>query len=421
MNFSIPQNLKVTVVGVGYIGLPTASILASRGYDVTGVDTNLLIIDELNSGSTTIQEPGLGDLLKAGIENGNLRGASGSKSSDIFIVAVPTPFTENKTPDLRFLYSAVDEIASKLKPGNLVILESTIPVGTTEEIGQRIEKLRSDLIVTGSENTKKKIFLAHCPERVLPGRILTELVENNRIIGGVNSESTKKAISFYKTFVNGELLATNSKTAEFAKLAENTFRDVNIALANEFSILSKELNINVWEMIELANHHPRVNILNPGPGVGGHCIAVDPWFLVNALPKSTKLIRAAREVNDDMPNYIVKTVKESLKLFANPTVACLGLSYKANVSDVRESPAMQIVELLGQQLDLNLILVEPNINSAFDKFNSTFNIKFSNLDNALLSSDIVLLLVGHKEFENINPILLKNKIIIDTIGFWESK
>ena len=351
------MNEKVCVVGLGYIGLPTASLLATKGFQVYGIDVNESAVEMINSGKVHIYEPDLDIMVKAAVQSGNLKAGIVPETSDIFILAVPTPFKDDHKPDLTYVEQATKTIAPYIKPGDLVILESTSPVGTTEKVTEWILEEREDLTVTEEINSNKGVFfVAHCPERVLPGHILRELVENDRIIGGINQNSTKKTVDFYKKFVKGKILETNARTAEMAKLTENSFRDVNIAFANELSMICDELNINVWELIGLANRHPRVNILQPGPGVGGHCIAVDPWFIVDAAPEQAKLIHTARQVNDYKPGYVIDKIREKADKFKNPIIACLGLAFKANIDDLRESPSVEIVEYLAnQQLYLNQI------------------------------------------------------------------
>ena len=420
---------EVSIIGVGYIGLPTAGLLATRGYQVNGIDKNSNLINDLRNGISTINEPGLRAQLAAAIADRKLTFAENPKKSDIFIIAVPTPFKEEKMPDLSAVFSAIDSIIPLLEPGNLVILESTIPVGTTLEVAKRIEIARDDLNLISSikelgknsgQPNINRVYLAHCPERVLPGKILTELVENDRIIGGIDVASTELAVNFYNSFVEGNIYSTNSNTAELTKLAENIFRDVNIALANEFSIICEQFGIDVWEMIELANRHPRVNILNPGPGVGGHCIAVDPWFLVSALPNSTKLIKVARIINDEKPLFILEKIRNEISNFPKPRVACLGITYKPNVDDIRQSPALDIVSELVKDANLEIFLVEPNLSSR-NNLGFPDNMHLVELEDALNASDIVVLLVGHDEFKNFDHDLLEGKIVIDTIGLWRSK
>ena len=406
---------QISVIGVGYIGLPTAAILASKGFDVSAVDTNQDVICKLLSGNFNYMEPGLNEILALAIQSGKLSPAPKPVKSDIFIIAVPTPFGENHQSDLKFVFAAIDSIIPVLEPGNLVIVESTVPIGTTEGIAKTIRAKRPDLTIGSSD---KSIFLAHCPERVLPGHILQELIENSRIIGGINPSSTVKATNFYQEFVRGELFPTDSKTAELSKLAENTYRDVNIALANEFSLICQDNSIDVWEMIRLANRHPRVNILNPGPGVGGHCIAVDPWFIIENAPKQTKIIRADREINESMPSRVVNEITLLAEKFTSPIIACLGLTYKPNVSDYRESPALEIVKNLAKESNNHILVVEPNVEQASALFGAFYNVQLRNLEDALNEADIVVVLVAHNQFLNIDRTKISGKIIVDKVGIW---
>ncbi|MDA2380795.1 UDP-N-acetyl-D-mannosamine dehydrogenase [Bacillus cereus] len=410
------MNEKICVVGLGYIGLPTASLLATKGFQVYGVDVNESAVEMINSGKVHIYEPDLDIMVKAAVQSGNLKAGIVPETSDIFILAVPTPFKDDHKPDLTYVEQATKTIAPYIKPGDLVILESTSPVGTTEKVTEWILEEREDLTVTEEINSNKGVFfVAHCPERVLPGHILRELVENDRIIGGINQKSTKKTVDFYKKFVKGKILETNARTAEMAKLTENSFRDVNIAFANELSIICDELHINVWELISLANRHPRVNILQPGPGVGGHCIAVDPWFIVDAVPEQAKLIHAARKVNDYKPGYVVDKIREKADKFKNPIIACLGLAFKANIDDLRESPSVEIVKYLTD-LDVGEVkVVEPHINS-LPKDLVDKDIELVNLYEAITIADIIVVLVDHEVFYSIDKNILKEKIVIDTRG-----
>ncbi len=400
---------KICVVGLGYVGLPTASLLANRGFQVYGVDVNAHIVETINRGAIHIYEPDLDVLVRAAVNSGNLRATLEPQEADVFILAVPTPFQGEHKPDISYIKAATKAIAPYLGGDNLVILESTSPVGTTEQIGDWIGELRPDL---------KRVYIAHCPERVLPGKVLKELVENDRIIGGINPESTAKAVSFYQQFVNGEILATNARTAELAKLTENAFRDVNIAFANELSLICNQLDIDVWQLVELANRHPRVNILQPGPGVGGHCIAVDPWFIVDSAPEQARLIRVAREVNDHKPEHIVSQVQAAASKFKQPVIACLGLSYKANIDDLRESPALEIVKALAKQQTEELWVVEPHIQQLPATLAHLGNVTLVPLEVALPKADILVLLVDHQDFINLDRQLIEGKTAIDTRGIW---
>ena len=335
----------VCVVGLGYIGLPTAAILAAHGHDVVGVDVNPRHVDEINEGRVSFVEPDLESVVAGVVAQGRLTAQAEVPHADSYIVAVPTPFTESYDVDPKYVKAAAESIAPQLRGGELIILESTSPPGLTEKMGEYIVAARPDLTIEpGERNT---IHLAHCPERVLPGRIMIEIVANDRIIGGVTEEAAVKARDLYATFCKGELLMTDARTAEMAKLVENSYRDVNIAFANELSVISDRLGIDVWKLIELANHHPRVNILQPGPGVGGHCIAVDPWFIVAAAPEEAKLVRLAREVNDAKPEFVLEKTMAKAAKFKEPVIAALGIAFKADIDDLRESPSKAIVERLS--------------------------------------------------------------------------
>jgi len=404
---------RVCIVGLGYIGLPTAAVLANNGFLVRGVDVNEKAVDLINNGQVHIYEPDLDNMVNKVVSEGNLFADIYPDKADVFILSVPTPFKDNHKPDLSFVESATKAIIPYIEPGNLVILESTSPVGTTEKIAEWILNERLDLSI--DENSSSQIFVSHCPERVLPGKILKELVGNDRIVGGINDTSTKKTAEFYETFVEGKVLQTNARTAELSKLTENAYRDVNIAFANELSIICDDLNINVWELINLANHHPRVNILQPGPGVGGHCIAVDPWFIVDAAPEKSLLIHTARKVNDSKPYYIVEKVQEATKNINNPTIACLGLAFKANIDDLRESPSVEIVKKLASIYDQTIFVAEPHIEELPKSLNDV-NIELTKTGKAIDKADVVVLLVDHDYFKMINKEAFLNKIVIDTRG-----
>ena len=400
---------KICVMGLGYIGLPTASLLATKGFEVVGVDVSQKVVDTINKGEIHIVEPDLDILVKSAVHSGNLSASLEPCEADVFIIAVPTPFKDGgpghisgKKPDLSYIESATKKISLYIKPGDLVILESTSPVGTTDEVVAEILKQADHAV---GDN----VYVSHCPERVLPGRILIELVENDRVVGGINDESTKVTVRFYERFVRGAVLATTAKTAEMVKLTENSSRDVQIAFANELSMICETENIDTWEVIELANRHPRVNILNPGPGVGGHCIAVDPWFIVDRSPDCSSLIRTAREVNDKKPEWVIERVKRCADKFKSPIIACLGLAFKADVDDLRESPAFDIVKRLSEQEIGTLMVCEPNL-SSLEGF------RLYDVNDAIEKADIILLLVDHKPFQSLNATELSEKIIIDTRG-----
>jgi UDP-N-acetyl-D-mannosaminuronic acid dehydrogenase len=393
---------KITVLGLGYIGLPTASLLGTKGYKVHGVDTRAEVVDTINQGRIHIVEPDLDILVKSAVQSGNLTASLEPADADVFIIAVPTPLTADRTPDLSHVEAAARTIAPFVKPGNLVLLESTSPVGTTEHLVGRI--LREAGHPIGDD-----VFLAHCPERVLPGKILTELVHNDRIVGGVNEASTDVAAEFLSEFVSGEVFKTTAATAELAKLVENAYRDVNIAFANEISMVAERAAIDPWDLIRLANRHPRVNILQPGPGVGGHCIAVDPWFIIHGYPDDARLIRTAREVNDRKPGWIIEKVKQRAGKFRNPVIACLGLAFKADVDDLRESPALQIVRALRDSGVGEIVVCEPNVRQSPE-------FPLIPMQEAIDRADIVLVLVDHKQFRALKAADLKEKVLMDTRG-----
>ena len=414
-------NPTVAFVGLGYIGLPTAVVMANSGVDVTGVDINEANVERINRGGVTIVEPGLEEELKQAIESGNFRATTSQVHAQTYIIAVPTPFTDNYDVDMKYIYSAAQAIAPQLEGDELVILESTSPPLTTKKMADKILELRPDLVADGAENPEGKpvVYFAHCPERILPGKAMEELRTNDRIIGGQTEEATKRATAVYATFCKAELLPTDDVTAEMAKLTENSFRDVNIAFANELSLIADNLGINVWELINLANHHPRVNILQPGPGVGGHCIAVDPWFIVSADPENSKLIHTARQVNDGKPKWVIEKVKEAISETNASKVAVLGLAFKADIDDLRESPALNIAVDIAEELeDIQILVAEPNVKELPKRLKGFDNAELKNYDEAIAEADVVLLLVDHKEFKDLDTSNLENKTIVDTKGLW---
>jgi UDP-N-acetyl-D-mannosaminuronic acid dehydrogenase len=408
---------RVCVVGMGYIGLPTSAVFADNGIDIIGVDINSATVESINQGKPHIVEPDLDVLLRKVVQAGRLCATTAPERADAFILAVPTPFKGDHVPDLTYIETAAKAIAPFLEKTNLVILESTSPVGTTEQLSHWLADYRPDLTFPHQLGELSDIRVAHCPERVLPGQILREVVDNSRIIGGITRKCAQAAMALYRVFVKGEIHLTNARTAEMAKLSENAFRDVNIALANELSVLCDRQKINVWELIRLSNLHPRVNILQPGPGVGGHCIAVDPWFIVSADPENSSLLRTAREVNLAKPHFVVEKVKELAAGLKEPVIACLGLSYKANVDDLRASPAVDIVEHLARDKVGELLVVEPHVN-ALPKQLLDMGLELWDFDMATNRANILLLLVDHMSFLNVDHDLIKNKHIIDTRGVW---
>ena len=417
----------ISVIGLGYIGLPTAAAFASRKIKVIGVDVNQQTVDTINRGEIHIVEPDLDMIVHAAVTEGYLKATTTPAPAEAFLIAVPTPFypTENSEdipqPNLSYIESAAKAIAPVLKKGNLVILESTSPVGATEQMARWLAESRKDLTFPQTHGEDSDIRIAHCPERVLPGHVMRELVENDRVIGGMSPKCSKESIALYKTFVVGECVVTNARTAEMAKLTENSCRDVQIAFANELSMICDELDIDVWELISLANRHPRINILQPGPGVGGHCIAVDPWFIVSKTPDLANIIKTAREVNDSKPEWVINKVKIAIANFLqeNPdktakdiTIACYGLAFKPDIDDLRESPALNITNAIVELHAGTVIAIEPNI-SELPK--SYIGNKLLNQQEAFEMADIHLLLVDHKEFIENKP---NCGLVIDTKGIW---
>lgn len=416
MNFQ-----TISVVGLGYIGLPTAALIASKNINVIGIDINQNIVDTINRAEIHIIEQGLAQIVKVAVDTGYLRASSNFKPADVFIIAVPTPFKGiDHAADLSYIEAAAKSIAKVLKKGNLIILESTSPVGATEQMIEWLSNVRPDLTFPRVGGGNADIHVAYCPERVLPGNVITELVRNDRVIGGITQSCSEHAKEFYKLFVSGDCIITNTRTAEMSKLTENSFRDINIAFANELSIICDELNINVWELIRIANRHPRVNILQPGPGVGGHCIAVDPWFIINKTPNLARLIKMARQVNDSKPMWVIEKVKVAIAdyLAANPsrhikdiTIGCYGLAFKPDIDDLRESPALQIVREIADAHPGSVVAVDSNISQVIgEKF------RLLNYEEADEIVNIAVLLVDHHEFKSREKPSVD--FIVDTKGIW---
>lgn len=407
----------VAVIGLGYIGLPTAAVLAQAGMTVIGVDIKQANVDAINAGRVPFVEEGLETVVAGTVAQGKLTAQLETPVADAYIVSVPTPFKGDHDADLSYIEAAARGIAPQLSGGELVVLESTAPPGATEAMADVILELRPEF--TKEPNRPNSLYFSHAPERVLPGRIMIEMVENDRIIGGLTREAAEMNRDLYATFCRGELLLTDARTAELAKLTENAFRDVNIAFANELSIIAERQGIDVWELIELANHHPRVNILQPGPGVGGHCIAVDPWFIVSADREFSNLIRTAREVNDSKPEIVLSKVIERAGKFKSPVIAALGIAFKPNIDDLRESPSKDIALALADRLESGTVLVvEPNIDALPREFDGHADVELCDLDSAVERADIVLLLVDHDPFKAFDREKLQEKIVIDTKGLW---
>ena len=394
---------KICIIGLGYIGLPTASMLATHGCSVVGVDINADAVKTINEGKIHIEEPGLEEIVKTAVSSGKLKAYTQPQAADAYIIAVPTPVREDKKACMDYVETATKNILGLLKAGDLVILESTSPPETTT-------KLMVPILEKTGLKIGEELFVAYCPEKVLPGQIIRELVENKRIVGGINEKSALMAKELYETFVKGEIILTDSTTAEMVKVMENTYRDVNIALANELAKISYKLGINAWDVIKFANLHPRVQLHQPGPGVGGHCISVDPWFIVEKNPELAILISRAREINDSMPEFTYQMVLEQVKEIPNPKVTVLGLTYKPDIDDIRESPAIEIAHMLKNNPRINLSICDPHVKG--------FGEELVDLESALKDSDCILLAVNHKEFSSMNPQdvaqLVKNKVIIDT-------
>ncbi|WP_409308313.1 UDP-N-acetyl-D-mannosamine dehydrogenase [Pectobacterium sp. B1J-3] len=414
----------ISVIGLGYIGLPTAAAFASRKKKVVGVDVNKQAVETINRGEIHIVEPDLDTLVKVAVENGYLSAVNKPVAADAFLIAVPTPFKGDHEPDMAYVQSAAESIAPVLKKGDLVILESTSPVGATEQMAEWLAQVRSDLTFPQQAGDHADINIAYCPERVLPGQVVVELIKNDRVIGGMTPVCSARASELYKIFLEGECVVTNSRTAEMCKLTENSFRDVNIAFANELSLICAEQDINVWELIRLANRHPRVNILQPGPGVGGHCIAVDPWFIVSQNPQQARLIHTARLVNDGKPLWVVDQVKAAVanyqaqtdKRASEVTVACFGLAFKPNIDDLRESPAVEITDMIAQWHAGTTLAVEPNVKQLPAVLAG--HAQLTDIATALRDADVLVMLVDHRQFKAISPEEIKQDWVVDTKGVW---
>lgn len=412
----------ICVLGLGYIGLPTASIFATKGKKVLGVDIVPKVVETIQGGGIHIEEPDLDVLVKAAVQSGNLQASTSPAPADVYIIAVPTPFraTQNnpRAPDLTYVEAASRSITAVLPAGAMIILESTSPVGTTELIAGWVADELLRRRPAEMPALVQSLDFAHCPERILPGQMLKELVSNDRIAGGLTPVAADRAKTLYQCFCTSEIFTTDARTAEMAKLTENSFRDVNIAFANELSMICDRLNIDVWELIKLANRHPRVKILQPGPGVGGHCIAVDPWFIVSAAPGESRLIRAARQVNDLKPHFVLQKIEAASAGTTKPVIACLGLAFKANVDDLRESPACEIVHLVAERKLGSVLAVEPHVSELPAQLRG--EIKLCSLEEALAQADVVVLLVAHKEFVAVDRRILRGKTVIDCCGAWRS-
>jgi len=409
--------LNVVVMGLGYIGLPTAAIIARTGARVLGVDVTERVVETINSGRVHIEEVDLDGLVSGVVARGTLRAAMTVEPADVFVIAVPTPFDAAHAPDISYVLGAATTIAPVLKPGDTIILESTSPVGTTEKVRDLLATLRPDLRMPGRTRDQADIAIAYCPERVLPGRILVELIDNDRVIGGITPRCARKALTFYRRFVRGACVTTTARAAEMTKLTENAFRDVNIAFANELSLIADTMNVDVWEVIRLANRHPRVNILQPGPGVGGHCIAVDPWFLVHAAPDQTPLIRTAREVNDGKTDHVIAQVAAMIAADPAAPVACLGLAFKANIDDFRESPAMKVALAVANRFGDRVRIVEPYASTLPPAFDGT-GATLIDVDTAIETCPIMVVLVDHDVFRSIPLEERSEKTVLDTRGIW---
>ena len=414
----------ISVIGLGYIGLPTAAIFASRKHKVIGVDIDKHTVDTINAGQIHIVEPGLGSVVKAAVEDGFLSATTEPVEADAYLIAVPTPLEKRHQPDMVYIRNATESIAPVLRHNALVVLESTSPVGATQQVAEWLAALRPDLSFPQQAGEQADIKVAYCPERVMPGQVMEELIKNDRVIGGMTPACSARASELYKIFLEGKCVVTNSRMAEMCKLTENSFRDVNIAFANELSLICAEQGIDVWQLIRLANRHPRVSILQPGPGVGGHCIAVDPWFIVSQNPQYAKLIRTARAVNDAKPHWVINQVKatvadclaKSHRRVSDVTIACFGLTFKPNTDDLRQSPALEITETLSNWHSGKILVVEPNVNQL--PKNLVNHCVLVSASDALQQADVLVMLVDHDEFKGIHPAQIAHHWIVDTKGVW---
>lgn len=411
------SDLKVAVIGLGYIGLPTAAVIARTGVQVLGIDVSNHVVETVNSGKVHIEEVDLDGLVSGVVARGHLRASTLIEPADVFVIAVPTPFKDDHQPDIGYVLKAATTVAAVLKAGDIVVLESTSPVGTTKQVRDLLAQLRPDLKMPGKSAELADVSIAYCPERVLPGRILVELIDNDRVIGGITPRCARKALAFYRRFVRGACVTTTSRAAEMTKLTENAFRDVNIAFANELSLVADTMGVDVWEVIRLANRHPRVNILSPGPGVGGHCIAVDPWFLVSAAPEQTPLIRTAREVNDGKVAHSISRAATLIDQHPGQPVACMGLAFKANIDDFRESPALKVAAALAERYGERIRIVEPYaqaLPTALDGTGATL----IDLDDAIEQCPVMIVLVDHEVFKSVPLDERATKAVYDTRGIW---
>jgi UDP-N-acetyl-D-mannosaminuronic acid dehydrogenase len=411
-----PGIQTVSVVGLGYVGLPTAATFAARGLDVIGVDINRDAVTRINSGRSHIVEPDLDMLLSAAVKSGKLRAVTSPEPADAFIIAVPTPITEEHEADISAVEAALKSVAPVLKRGDLIVIESTSPVGTTERAADLLRKLRPEFSFPDTNPEQSDILLAYCPERILPGQTLRELIDNARIVGGLDRRSAIRAKELYSCFAMGPMKTTTARVAELSKLVENAYRDVNVAFANELSLVCDSLGIDVWSVIRMANLHPRVNILSPGPGVGGHCIPVDPWFIHQALPERTPLIKAAREVNDGKPQFVADRIVKLAKRFRQPVIGLLGLSYKPNVDDLRESPALEIACKVASRRVGTVLAVEPHLRELPPPLANYPGVQLTDLATAVKRADVVGILVAHNKFRSLDRGAVASKVVVDTVG-----